>query len=247
MAYIITRSIQGESSSRIVLQGEQMGRTFSFGSDWNDIGIGMRVCLNTSGSTAAFFPSSYFGFCAGTGSMIKDGTSSNWVGFKFDGATQYNINTITTPGYWFATATSGGPLKGVTKVGTELTTSAGSNYSLPYFAATPESHSSWIYMRITKGYPRWRIGFHSQTSYTTESYTHDMLYRDMEDVGRTRNIASPYWDYFADGETGNSSPTTTGFEFPITESFGAIDTLNIYWKEGYISMELFDFVVVRYR
>jgi len=81
MASIITRTINGEVDQRLVLSGEQCGRTMSIGNNWTSMRLGVRFSINrTSAYTAP--PTLFAGICSGTSEMYADGTTKHFIGVR---------------------------------------------------------------------------------------------------------------------------------------------------------------------
>lgn len=252
MAQFFSRVIENISESRIVLKEEQIGRSFSFGSDWNSIGVGLRVSVNMFGTQSngavIWAPQSYFGFCSGTDYMIKDNNTTNWVGVRHRSGIRYD--TSTNNGYWSVAPPYGDPVQGITKIGSTIIPGSGlDNYSLFHMAAMPISHSSWLYFQLTKLNPKWAFGLVSQTSYTTQSYSRELFLRDMEDPQHRRFTADPYWSIYGGlnvNQIGGGGFGGGTMYQTVNETSGSIDTFNIWWNEGFRTLEISDIVIARY-
>jgi len=216
MASIISRTINGEVDQRLSINGEEIGRTISIGSDWTKLRIGMRITMLGSTAIGTSMPLA-IGLSSGTAKMYADPSTTHFVGFR-TGATAWTISgSHHIPGNW----------EKLVKVGGIVSSSAITWTNTPVIPR-PETKRGQFFLDITKGSGA------TPTSWilNIDSYAAN----NSSDVNLPGFIASMQTlnDVNATAFTGDTSITVD------EEANGTLDTINIAWLGTAGNIELSD-------
>lgn len=206
---------------RIELANSQCARLFDIGTTWNEIRIGMRMCMTDPGGNLTGTPRLAVGVCSGTTNIMGDSSADNWVGAISNLATW--IRVAGPPTY------AGTSLAVAKKVGSTLTVGTG-------FAGTLQcSYQTGIrlcyFVDIAKGSPNYTLKFFGfQVGGGTQV--------DITQAAYFRAVESP-------APSVPLHSLSAGVTIATDESAGSFNAANIHWDQTSAALQMEDVAVVR--
>ena len=237
MSTIIDRSYIGGDNDKILsVTNEQIGRTFSVGSSWKRLRIGIRYEVSSSGANIVG-PNFAFGLCSGTSSMYADSTTQYFIGSDMD-TTQGLDYLVSTMGLYRPAGGGGGTYgRFCTKVGATTTVYANQTEWMPLINTVGSPNRAFKFIDFTKsdGDPGlWNI-----------TYT---WYRVAQWYNTDVTSGSFYSNMTNDVVTLPADNTSSIYTVPISESvYGHLDTINVYWSKTYPPLEISDVAAYRFQ
>ena len=215
--------IQRTNDVVIHLFNEQIGRAISIGSNWNRLRIGLRMSISGSGD---FYPDWAIGVCSGTASMAAASQSLNFAGVK----TVYRLNgpfLVDNTTYW--SNQNGSLINAAVKTGSFFTSASNSGFSTnTYFAKTPTRNM--FIVDIEKHATNYSMSLFfpvNATGGTTDASLQAL----------TASLLMPTMSY---SNYGVSSTTQAA-----SEVGGALDVINIMWRNAGSRLEISDLFWVK--
>ena len=206
----------------IQLANEEYVRTFSIGTNWQKIRIGIRFCFPSTGNCAN--TEFYFGVCQGTTNTFLSSNTTDWMGITVgtpygNAVWNYNVGRYFSPG--------GGnyaPLKRVGNTNTVITSLGGS----PAITANPAVHNT-MFLDVLKGSPNYVLTFWMCNA-----------------AQSAVDISRPLWAYYMPYETSTPNVSGSGALNVAYSGSGLFDTLSIRWNKIVPVMFIYDVGVCRF-
>ena len=228
---IVSKNISGgRTEKRLSLAGPgEFGRKFLWGEKWKRLRIGI-ICRINGGATIT--NDFNFGLCSGTTNMFGSATCANFIGgsTRNGNANQFTYSAGTDAPYFDKTFAGLGTKHNATFVdslgltGTKSISAGESFRTIQVFEVARS-----LYGVTANNYICGLFGPSSGTTGQTSPQC-DVEYGAMLNaVGQPRldNSSFPYWD-------GNSASGTISH----SETFGALDTVNIWWGHATTPIEI---------
>lgn len=226
---LIGRTFSNEPTTDIAvkLDNKQYLRRPNFGSNWNDIQIGIMAAVEPNGTSALPWPGQFaVGMCSGTSGFASE-TTTNFVGALFGGLNSFDTGTYVdnsgNPYYIIATTNYVHAAKRVVSTITSTNLTGNTDPRLATNTGTVQRRSPFI-VRIQKGSPNYTISGFWLSSIST-SITLDSLKTAV-------NLQSPT-------TIGGLTLATGSAELAVSEAAGVFDTVNIYWGSIPYFLELY--------
>lgn len=238
-ASIIERVIGGETDRKLVLANGQAIRPLTIGSDWTRIRIGLRLGIVGSGA-ALVNPGLFFGLCSGNTGWA-DPNCAHAQGMYFTTATMtYNANTGGTLDrhYYYGTLQPYRKTSGVVAAN-----SAGGQTS--NFSACPQLARSVLVLEITRGATTnaWKWQFVYLNSVTAAVGVKDVIQSKFLEGMEVSAMTGISVVIAAAGEYSYNS--LAALTLVDEGTYGALDSVNIYWPRTTWPLEISDVVVAR--
>jgi len=242
LTFLAREDVVSISSEALVLRSSSVARQLPWGSDWQQLMIGVRFRIdggwvsygdavtNMNFGTATAIPRWQVGLCSGGQAVVDDGINHFCGAISFLNTWGNAGTSESDRGY---TVGPGGMLI-ATQIGWTRTSYGGSISAASAGFTATEGLACAIFVQITKGSPTWSLKYAIPNAYSngdtkTAQQVSVMCETDIENA--------PTWD--SGYQRSNSAGTPT-----IDEStYGPLDSVCLYWNWQMPRMRIFDIYV----
>lgn len=231
MAVIYTKTFGDGVKPYITLGGEEIVRSLGIGSNWSVLKIGLLAGVTPNGTSNLTDVTFRVGLCSGTASTLASGSCLSGFGYQLGNApttATYNANS----GYPYFS----GQAYAFAFQNTVLTTGTGAqSNNIPIISANKTAFG----VVITKGSPNYTATVHYLSSaalQANKNFRFDNFADYMDASSATSGM------YIENTLIGLSQ---SGHAMAFAETFGALDTLDIYWNKAPYVMEIYAIGVAR--
>jgi len=224
----LLRTISGVDDIRAGVSSATLRRLLSIGSNWNQLRVGLRWCMQPGGAVIQG-KRIFIGVCSGTAQPFNNGSAptTHAVGWLSPLHSSYPLHGGTAPDTYYET---GGFNRAVKRVGTTLTQSSAYVGTPSWWPATTDHRAIMQFVTITKGSP----------NFTVASWAHH------GPTGVVHITKEVFIEYVVLPSPTRSSYQSASSTVPVNEANdGALDTVNVAF-EGSNNMEVCDLAVVRF-